>query len=126
MSGNVSLVSFNGLALNPDKTDVIVFGTHRCARTDEVLESVNVADSLVKPTDKIKLLGVTLDKKLALNTNVGAVCMAAYLHIRAVSHIRIVLTDDTAKNVGCALVSSRLDYVNSLLYGTSDTDIAKL
>ena len=92
--------SFNGLALNPDKTDAIVFGTHRCARTDGILEIINVADSLVKPTDKIKLLGVTLDNKLTLDTHVGVVCKAVYLHIRALRHIRIVLTDDTAKTVG--------------------------
>ena len=36
------------------------------------------------------------------------------------------MTDDMAKSVAVALVSSRLDYANSLLYGTSKSNICKL
>ena len=41
-------------------------------------------------------------------------------------HIRHAVSDDTAKSIGQALVSSRLDYTNGVLYGISKCNIAKL
>jgi len=41
-------------------------------------------------------------------------------------HIRSVLSDDMAKSVAVSLVSSRLDYTNSLLFGTSASNLHKL
>ena len=41
-------------------------------------------------------------------------------------HIRSSLTADMAKTVACALVNSRIDYANSVLYGTSAYNISKL
>ena len=73
----------NGLALNPDKTDTIVFGTYRRSQSAAAMTSVNVAGVLVKPFDKITLLGATLDNKLTLIGHVNAVCKATFFHIRA-------------------------------------------
>ena len=80
---------------------------------------VNGAGVLVKQSDKIKLLGSTLDNKLTLTGHVNAVCKETFFHIRALRHIRRVLTEDTAKIVVCALVGSRLDYANSIMYEVS-------
>ena len=41
-------------------------------------------------------------------------------------HIRSFLTHDSAVTVACGIVSSRLDYCNSLLYGSSAENIQKL
>ena len=86
----------NGLTLNPDKTDTIVFGTHRRSQSVAAMTNVNVARVLVKPSDKIKLLGAKLDNKLTLTGYVNAVCKATIFHIRALRHIRSLLTEDTA------------------------------
>ena len=51
----------NGLALNQEKTDTIVFDNHRRSESAAAMTSVNVAGVLVKPSDEIKLLGATLD-----------------------------------------------------------------
>ena len=116
----------NGLALNPDKTDTIVFGTHRRSQSTAVMTSVNVAGVLVKPSDKIKLLCATLNNKLTLTGHINAVFKATFFNIRALRHIRSVPTEDMAKTVVCALVGSRLDYANSILYGVSGANIHKL
>ena len=47
-------------------------------------------------------------------------------HIRALRHIRPLLTFDAANVVGHSIVSSRLDYANALLYGTSAANIHRL
>ena len=49
-----------------------------------------------------------------------------FFHIRAFRHIHPALTHDMAKSVAVSLVGSRLDYANSLLYGTSQGNLHRL
>ena len=53
-------------------------------------------------------------------------CKASYFHIRALRHIRSSLTAEAAKTVATAIVGSRLDYCNSLLAGTSVSNLSRL
>ncbi|KAK2161424.1 hypothetical protein NP493_1585g00016 [Ridgeia piscesae] len=49
-----------------------------------------------------------------------------FYHIRDLRRIRRFLSLSVAKTIATALVSSRLDYCNSLLYNTANKDIARL
>ena len=106
--------------------DTIVFGTHRRSQSTAAMTCWTLPLYLSKPSDKIKLLGATLDNKLIPTGYVKAVCKATFFHIRALPHMWSVLTDDTAKTVACALMVSRLDYANSILYVVSGANIHKL
>ena len=116
----------NGLALNPDKSDAIWFSTHQRARTLLPPTTISVAGVPITLSDTIKTLGVTLDKQLTFNSHVSAITKSCYYHIRSLRHIRSSLTDDMAKSVAVSLISSRLDYANSLLTGTSVSNLHKL
>jgi len=72
-------------------------------------------------------LGVTVDSTLSFDQHVNNVCKAAHYHVRAFTsrQCRCVSVDD-AKAVATALVSSRLDYCNSVLSGTSQSNLNKL
>ena len=61
-----------------------------------------------------------------MNNHVYAVCKSIHYHIRALRHIRSSISEDTAKMVACALVSSRLDYANSVLFRATQKNISKL
>jgi len=50
----------------------------------------------------------------------------SYFHIRALRHIRPFLDSETSKTIACAIVGSRLDYVNSILTGISSRNIHRL
>ena len=54
------------------------------------------------------------------------ICKTSHYHIRALRHIRQSVDFETAKTIGCAIVGSRLDYCNSILYGTSAGNLKKL
>jgi hypothetical protein len=69
---------------------------------------------------------VTLDTKLSFDEHVTNVCRLCYGHIRALRHIRASLPDDVARTVACSIIGSRLDYCNSLLAGTSKSNLIKL
>ena len=53
-------------------------------------------------------------------------CKSTYFYIRALRHIRQTLSTDDAKTVASALVGSRLDYANSIIYDASAANICKL
>ena len=74
----------------------------------------------------IKILGVVLDKNLNFDSYISHVSISCFYHIRALCHIRPAITDDVAKMVACSLVGSRLFYVNSVLFGTSAKNLARL
>jgi len=74
-------------------------------------------------SDNIKILGVTLDCHLSLDKHISSICKSAYYHIQSLRHIRSAITDDMAKSVASSLVCSRLDYANSLLFGTTQKNI---
>ena len=74
----------------------------------------------------IKNLGVYLDSRLSFDKQVSETCKASYFHIRALRHIRSSLTAEAVKTVAMAIVGSRLDYCNSLLAGTSVSNLSRL
>ena len=68
----------------------------------------------------ISVLGAKLDSNLTLDNHTKSVSRSCFLyHIRALRQIRAALDNSTAATVASALISARLDYVNSILYGTT-------
>ena len=59
-------------------------------------------------------------------SHISAICSSCIYHIRNLRCIRHHLDLDRAKLLANALVSSRLDYCNSLLSGIAETDLTKL
>ena len=118
--------SLNGLALNPDNSDTVLLGTWQRQRNLPALQSVDVAGCVVPLFSQVKILLVTLDSHLTFDKHVIHICKAYSFHMRALRHIRPCLTDDVAKTIASALVSSRLDYANAVLVRGSDKNITKL
>ena len=64
--------------------------------------------------------------KISISNNISKTCRCCFYHIRDLRRIRQFISLSVAKTIATALVSSRLDYCNSLLYNTASKDIAKL
>jgi len=108
------------------KSEAIWFSIRQRSAPLPPVSSVNISGSVIPISNTVKTLGVTLDSHLSLNHHVSLLCKSAYFHIRAFRHIRSVLSDDIAKSVAVSLVSSSLDYANSLLFGISASNLHKL
>ena len=121
-----SWFSYNGLTLNPEKSDTILREISKRNSSLSHVNSVNIAGTQITLSYHLKVLGVTLDSNLYLNKHVSSICRSNYFHLRALPHIRYIINDDIAKSIGQALVSSRLDYANGILYGVSQFNINKL
>lgn len=116
----------NSLLLNADKTEAVIFGTRQRLISVDGSGGVTVDGTIAKFVDAVKLLGVTLDSPLTFNQHVTNVARACTFHTRALRHIRPLLTIDAAKLIASAIVGSRLDYCNSLLFGTSERNLDRL
>ena len=69
-----SWVSYNSLALNPEKSDNILLGTSRHNSSLSHINSVNIAGTQINLSIHLKLLGVTLGSNLNLNKHVSSIC----------------------------------------------------
>jgi len=68
-------------------------------------------------SDHLKVLGVTLDSSMTLDTQVTATVRACNFHLQSSRQLRSSLLRDVAQSIACAIIGSRLDYCNSLYYG---------
>ena len=78
-----SWLCFNGLSLNPDKSEAILFGTHQRLRTFPATTSIHISDTVVELSDKITSLGVVMDSNLTFNAHITALCKACHFHLRS-------------------------------------------
>ena len=116
----------NKLKLNPDKTEFILIGSEAQRRKLASCFPVDVLGSQVQPSDKVRNLGVVFDSDFSLSSHVASVCRSCFVGIRDFRRIRRHLTHNTAIMVANALVSSRLDYCNSLFRSLTCRDLKRL
>jgi len=77
----------NGLLLNPDKTEAVLFGTLVQRKKIPTAGGIDVTGAVVPFSDTVKLLGVTLDSALSMDRHVTEVVRSCSYHTRALRHI---------------------------------------
>ena len=78
------------------------------------------------PAKSARNHGGVFDKTFNFRSHISAICSSCVYHIRDLRRIRHHIDLDSAKVLANALVSSRLDYCNSVLSGVAETDLTKL
>jgi hypothetical protein len=116
----------NGMLLNPDKSEVLLVARKANAEKFARGTGVCVAGSNIAFSVQLKSLGVMLDQSLSFDQHVSNIVKASYFNIRSLRHIRPMLDKTVANTIACSIVSTRLDYCNSLLYGTSTGNLQRL
>ena len=108
----------NKLKLNPDKTEFIVIGDDQIRSSLKSSFPVSLLGNSMEPAESVKNLGVILDVENSMQRHVANFCHISYYPLRELRRVRRYLNHETAVRVANALVSSHLDYCNSLLYNT--------
>ena len=101
-------------------------GTTSRQRAGQQIDTLDTKTVHIKTSDCVKSLGVLIDSTISFNQHVNNICKSSYYHIKALRHIRKLLSDDAARTVACAMVAVKLDYCNAVLYGSSSINIDKL
>ena len=87
---------------------------------------VDIFSNTLNPTTKARNLGVTFDDELNYQLHINNVVRNCNYYIRDIRRIRHLLDLDSAITLANALVSSRLDYCNSLMYAVPAVYLDKL
>ena len=119
-------MSENKLQLNPDKTEFIVFGAKDRHKWLSDSFPVNILGNCLSPADVVCNLGVLFDAKFCFTNHVNSVIKSCFISLRDLDRIRRFLSVDTSVVIAKALVSSRLDYCNSLLRNLSSRNATRL
>ena len=113
--------------LNPEKAKFIVSGSKPQRQKIPSQFPASIPGSLLHPVDFVKNLGVLgFDAEFSFSEHVKKTCKVYFLQMHDLYRIRQYLTPEVAGLVANALVSSCLDYCNSLFQGLSCLNQHKL
>ena len=115
----------NKLKINDSNTEFIIFRSPLLKQNLSYL-SVSVGDMQVSPSSKVRDLGVVFDQYLTFHDHISGICKSTYFHLRGIGIIRNLLTFDAAAQLIHALITSRLDLCNSILYNLPNKQIGRL
>ena len=115
----------NKLKINDSKTEFLVLSSSFFKQQFNDLQ-INVGNIEINPSLSARNLGVIFDSHLNLESHINSVCRSAYFHLRSIRSIRNMLTDNACSQLINALVTIRIDYCNSLLYGLPDCSLSRL
>ena len=110
-----SWMTSNRLKLNADKTEFIWTGSRQQAAKINTAVIVLKGHQIV-PECSVKCLGVLIDTNLTFAPHIRRVAASCFWQIRQLWKIRRSLSVENAKTLVHALVASRIDFCNSILY----------
>ena len=113
------------LKINPDKTEIILFYP-KSLQDQVIIKGSFVEDDCIRHSEAVKNVGVWLDKNLSFDKHVNAIVSHCYKLIKNISRIRKVITKEQTEILVHSVISSKLDYCNSLLINTSQANLFKL
>ena len=91
-----------------------------------VAPPIHILGNQVSPAQIVRNLGVLFDSTVSFSDHVSQVIKSTRVHARDLYRIGPLLDHNTSVLLANALVSSRLDYCNSLFISLSDFDLRRL
>ena len=119
-----SWMSENKLKLNGDKTEIAILSAGHCVPPS--VNSINISGFDVAPSSSVRNIGVFFDSALSLESHIASIWKSCFFHLHNIWKIRNSLSVAPCEILVHALISSRLDFCNSLLYGLPNNSIKKL
>ena len=114
------------LTLNPDKTEFIIFGSQAHLKELAPYLPVRIFGNFMHQAVVVKSLGVWFDANFSFADHVRIICKTCFIHMHDLRPVRQYLTDEAAILEANALVSSHLDYCNSLFRSLFSLNMRKL
>ena len=88
--------------------------------------SISIGNDTVSAVDSVRNIGAVIDEKLTMIPHLNNITKTCYQHLRSIGQIRKYLTAAATTTLIHAFITSKLDNLNSLLYGLPDAQIDKL
>ena len=116
------------LKLNEGKTECLIIGKPEAVanHNQDDLSMIKINNVPVPVADYTRNLGVLIDKNLSMDMQISSVVKAANFELRNIALIKKFLDQDCLKMLVNSLVTSRIDYCNSLYYGLDNKQLKRL
>ena len=119
-------MNLNKLLLNPSKTEFLLIGTKQQRLKFSDLTNLSLSNDIIPVSSSAHNLGFIFDSDMSFSDQINSVSKSCHFHIRDIRRIYHLLPLSTATALANSLVSSKLDYCNSLYSGISQTNLNKL
>ena len=105
--------------LNDSKTELMLVTSKRSKHLHNLPTSITIGNARIPFKQSVKNLGFTLDCHLTMNAHVSNIARTCYFELRRLDSIRRFLTSTATATLVSAFDLSRIDYCNSLLFGST-------
>ena len=109
----------NMLKLNDNKTKLMLVTSKRSKHLHNLPTSINIGNAQITFKQSVKNLDFTLDCHLTMNAHVSNIARTCYFELRRLASIRRLPTCKVTATLVSAFALSRIDYSNSLLFGST-------
>ena len=113
------------MKINPDKTEILLFYPPEL-HNEVLIRGVLFEDQCIRFSDCVKNVGVYLDKNLNMNVHVNHVTSFCYKILKDIGSIKKNLEKDHLERLVHSVITSILDYCNSLFLNLSKENLFKL
>ena len=119
-------MSSHFLKLNAGKSQLLIF-TPKNIRKELCMDKVYIGNNMFIPVSLEAVnLGVKLDFQLSFSPHISMIISLSYQQIYNIGQIRKYLTVEDLRTLVQALIVSKIDNCNSLLYGVAEYEISRL
>ena len=113
------------LKFNESKTEIIIIGSkYNFSKLPAI--NFSIGNEIVTPVSSVRNLGVIFDSHMTLNTHINNICKKVNIHLSRIRHIRPYLSKSNTETLIHSLITSTLDYCNSILYNLPENQLHKL
>ena len=109
----------NMLKLNDNKTELMLVTSKRTKHLHTLPTSITIGNAQNPFKQSVKNLSLTLDNNLTMNAHVSNIARTCYFELRHLASICRFLTSTATATLVSAFVLSRIDYCNTLLFGST-------
>ena len=118
-------MNINFLKINGDKTEILLLFPQSIANR-VIINGTMFGNQCIRFSKEVKNVGVTLDQNLTLDKHINKIVSHSHKLLKDIGRIRNVLSNKHTEMLVHAVISSRLDYCNSLFFNLKQQNIFKL
>ena len=101
------------------KTELMIATSKRTKHLHNLPTSITIGNAQISFKQSVKNFGFTSDCHLTMNAHVSNIARTCYLELRRLASIGRFLTSTAIATLVSAFALSRIDYCNSLLFGST-------
>ncbi len=119
-------MNYQFLKINPDKTELLLLYSKSLENEIIIRGTMINEKQCIRFSDVAKNVGVWLDKNLEMTHHTNKIVSHCYKILKDIGRIRSVLSRKHTEILVHSVITSRLDYCNSLFFNMNKSNLEKL